>query len=144
MGAGGENEPRESWHRSHVRAQKMPSAGQFPSIFDHRRAYVFGNRRKDGIGVVPQCELLFSSRHFLSFQNHMCRSKRLHIHSGAGRRICSSSFTAAGLRCNSELSTSNLSNINTGVKVNVTVVTFIRTQLPTTCCHTTSTMHVFT
>ncbi len=61
MGAGGEHEPREFLCCSHVRAQRMPSAGQFSSIFDHRRAYVFGNRRKDGIGVVPQCELLFSS-----------------------------------------------------------------------------------
>jgi len=96
---------------SHVRAQSMPPAGQFPSIFDGRRAYVFGNRRKGGVGVVPQCELLCSSLHVLVFsKSHALsypRSKRLRIRSGAGRRICSGSFTAAGLLCNSDDSTSN-------------------------------------
>jgi hypothetical protein len=34
----------------------MPAAGEFPSTFHHSRAYIFGNRRKSGTGVVPQCE----------------------------------------------------------------------------------------
>lgn len=32
----------------------LPSAGQFSSIFEPDKAYIFGERRRSGVGVIPQ------------------------------------------------------------------------------------------
>ena len=38
----------------------MPPAESFPALFDQGGAYVFGERRKQGGGVAPQCAFAFA------------------------------------------------------------------------------------